>query len=595
MLHTLRDHGRSLGGEPGFRVREVRWCLDVAADGRFLGVIPLGDGRRGQSLEYCTDMHGMPAGGKAHFLVETTQSAVLLCKGDEDEAKLKGIADRHRFYRQMIEQASLEVPELAPLARLLTDDAAMTEVRAALAVARAKPPDWLTWRIGEQIPSANEAVQRWWRAWRANDLGPSSSEGKPGKRVVAQAHMVCMLSGELTVPLATHSKINGLAAVGGIAMGDALISFDKTKAAFSSFGLVQAANAAVGEVQAQYYVDGLNDLLRNHSRQIANAKVAHWFKDKVPIADDPFALLDGVESDESRALTAQALARQLLNAIRSGQRPDLIGNRFYAMTLSGASGRVMVRDWMEGSFEQLVEQVEAWFSALCIVARDGVGHARDPKFMAVCGALVLELKDLTGSTTAALWRSAAFGRAIPPALMAQALARFRSALVDKDQPPINHARMGLIKAYFIRNPNGGDTHMKPTVNPEHPSPAYQCGRLLAVLAGLQRAALGDVGAGVVQRFYAATSQSPGLLIGRLVANARNHLGKLDGGLAWWYEERIAEIMGQLGDGAPRTLNLEGQGLFALGYYQQIASMRAGNKGRSAGDQEAKQAELDIQP
>lgn len=120
--------------------------------------------------------------------------------------------------------------------------------------------------------------------------------------------------------------------------------------------------------------------------------------------------------------------------------------------------------------------------------------------------------------------------------------------------------------------------MKPAVNPEHPSPAYHCGRLLAVLAGLQRAALGDVGAGVVQRFYAASSQTPGLLIGRLVSNARNHLGKLDGGLAWWYEERIAEIMTRLGDGAPRTLNLEGQGLFALGYYQQIAALRAGSKG-----------------
>ena len=66
-----------------------------------------------------------------------------------------------------------------------------------------------------------------------------------------------------------------------------------------------------------------------------------------------------------------------------------------------------------------------------------------------------------------------------------------------------------------------------------------------------------------------------------MSNARNHLGKLDGGLAWWYEERIAEIMTRLGDGAPRTLNLEGQGLFALGYYQQIAALRAGNKGGTA--------------
>lgn len=62
MLHALRDHGRGLGGEPGFRVREVRWCIDISADGRFLGVIPLGDGKRGQSMERCPDMHAMNSG-----------------------------------------------------------------------------------------------------------------------------------------------------------------------------------------------------------------------------------------------------------------------------------------------------------------------------------------------------------------------------------------------------------------------------------------------------------------------------------------------------------------------------------------------------
>jgi CRISPR-associated protein Csd1 len=115
------------------------------------------------------------------------------------------------------------------------------------------------------------------------------------------------------------------------------------------------------------------------------------------------------------------------------------------------------------------------------------------------------------------------------------------------------------------------------LNPDHPEAAYHCGRLLAVFANLQRAALGEVGAGVVQRYYAAASQTPGLIIGRLVSNARNHLGKFDVGLAWWYEERIAEIMSRLKDRIPRILDLEGQGLFALGYYQQIAALRAGKK------------------
>jgi len=115
------------------------------------------------------------------------------------------------------------------------------------------------------------------------------------------------------------------------------------------------------------------------------------------------------------------------------------------------------------------------------------------------------------------------------------------------------------------------------LNSDHPEAAYHCGRLLAVFSSLQRAALGDVGAGVVQRYYAAASQTPGLILGRLTSNARNHLGKLDGGLAHWYESQIADVMGRLGDGPPRLLDLEGQGLFALGYYQQLGALREGKR------------------
>ena len=122
--------------------------------------------------------------------------------------------------------------------------------------------------------------------------------------------------------------------------------------------------------------------------------------------------------------------------------------------------------------------------------------------------------------------------------------------------------------------------MEPYLNKEHPHPAYHCGRLLAVLARLQRTALGDVGAGVVQRYYAAASQTPGLVLGRLIANAKNHLGELKGGLAWWYENLISEVMGGLKDEIPRTLTLEEQSLFALGYYQQLAALNAGKGERT---------------
>ena len=115
--------------------------------------------------------------------------------------------------------------------------------------------------------------------------------------------------------------------------------------------------------------------------------------------------------------------------------------------------------------------------------------------------------------------------------------------------------------------------MKPFLNEDHPQPAYHCGRLMAMLAALQYRALGDVGAGVVQRYYASASSTPALVLGRLIRTAQFHLDKLDRGLARWHEGRIADTWGRIRDDVPPTLDLEGQTVFALGYYQQIAADR----------------------
>jgi len=575
MLQELMEYGGGLDSEPGFKTREVRWCVELATDGRFLNVLPLGDGKRGAMQHRCPDMHAMNAGGKSHFLVETVQTVVLMFKANEEAKKISGTEDKHSFFVDMLVQAADSAPALNALVKALKNESCLEGIREALTARKAKPADWLSFRVDGIDPREDAVIQAWWREWRKSDMGGDLPDAAAISGNAVDGAMVCFLTGETTQPLLTQPKITGLSGVGGLSMGDVMVGFDK--AAFGSFGLDQSANAAMSAEAAQKYVDGLNDLIRNHSRKLANALVVHWFKEQVTPQEDMLEWLNDFESQEQKEASAQGAARRLLDAIRSGARADLGNNHYYALTLSGASGRVMVRDWMEGPFEDLVSNVEAWFADLAIVARDGNGSAHDPKFMAVCGALVRELKDLPAPTAATLWKTAIQRLPIPQHIMAQALARFRTDLVDKDQPPFNHARMGLIKAYFVRLNSGGNTTMTAYLNPDHPAPAYHCGRLLAILANLQRAALGDVGAGVVQRYYAATSQTPGLIIGRLVSNARNHLGKLEGGLSYWYENQIADVMGRLGDGAPCILDLNGQGLFALGYYQQLAALREGKK------------------
>jgi CRISPR-associated protein Csd1 len=157
--------------------------------------------------------------------------------------------------------------------------------------------------------------------------------------------------------------------------------------------------------------------------------------------------------------------------------------------------------------------------------------------------------------------------------------------IIKDEP-FNHARLGLIKAYHLRRyrQRGGNEMaevLKPELDEGYPNPAYQCGRLMAILARLQQSALGDIVAGVVQRYYAAASTTPSLVLGRLTRTSQFHLNKLDPGLAHWYEERLTDVWEGLKAGVPRSLNLEEQSLFALGYYQQIADMRKKGKDKAS--------------
>ena len=114
--------------------------------------------------------------------------------------------------------------------------------------------------------------------------------------------------------------------------------------------------------------------------------------------------------------------------------------------------------------------------------------------------------------------------------------------------------------------------MEPYLNKEHPHPAYHCGRLMSVLADLQYSALGDVGAGVVQRYYAAASATPALVLGRLSRTAQFHISKSKA--PGFFQIKLAEIWSQIKDKVPEALTLEEQTLFALGYYHQMTNDRA---------------------
>lgn len=551
--------------EPGFTRKSVKWAITCTSDGRYTGVIPLGEGK-GHAFDNCPNLSQPELVGgsvpRCHFLAEALPTVALFWKDDTNEKEQDKFRAKHANFCKLLEQASQEAPYLAPAAAMLSNEVVLEAIRQDLARQKAKSTDTATLRVDEMLPLEQTDWHDWWRQYR-HGL-------KTGK--AAGGQMRCLVTGELVEPAATHPKIKGLAGVGGLGTGDVLVGFDK--AAFQSFGLEQSANASMSEAIATAYTETLNRLIEDKNVKLGNVLAVYWYTGDVAAENDPLDWLKGLPTEQAAA-GAELKARKLLEAIRSG-RSDCAGlaeSRYCNLLLSGAAGRVMVRDVMEGSYAALVEKVHDWFAHLSIIARDGKSLAPSPKFLAVAGSLVRDLKDLPPPWMQQLWRAAITGNKIPHSALAQATLRARIDVVN-DQPAA-HARMGLIKAFHVRQ---GDIAMQATVNTEHPSSAYHCGRLLAVLARLQRAALGDVGAGVVQRYYTAASQTPGLVVGRLVANAKNHLNKLDPKLAHWFENQIAAVMALM-TGIPATLTLEQQSLFALGYYQQLAFLNAG-KGKA---------------
>ncbi len=602
MLNLLVEYAKShyLVAEPGFTSKQVRWAINVSRDGKAATVIELGNvsAKRnpGRRFNLCPDMSQPElTGGKAercHFLIETAQVVVLILKGDEEKKERKRIEGKHRYFVQLMRDAGQAVRELGIAAGALESDVLLSQVREEMQRQKVKPTDKVTFCVDGVFPVEDDAWHDWWRQHRMGLALKSSSSKK--------MQMPCFATGDLVDPSPTHPKIAGLADVGGQPNKDALICFDKESS--RSYGLKQSENCAVGKYSAAAYREALQDILEKNSKKLAGTKVIYWFKETLHEEDDPLRVVLGDDSIEeiSSVMERNAIQRigKLLASITTGERPELQHNFFYAITLSGASGRVMIRDWMEGRFDQLVERVAAWFSAIQMTNLSGTNLAPLPKMERVITALLpprkreQKYKDWVkpvGTARLALWHTAVRGDPMPRSIIDRLSVIHRNAMVSKDwidllwgngekQEPallsLLYARMGILKTYWTRK--GGtqmDGQLQPYLNEGHPHPAYHCGRLMAVLAALQKTALGDVGAGVVQRYYAAASATPGLVLGRLVRTGQFHIGKLDGGLAYWYEDKLGSIWARIKDAIPPTLSLEEQSLFALGYYQQLVDLR----------------------
>jgi len=574
--------------EPGFKPKQVRWAIEFTSDGQFINIIELGNAgeknNRGKLFQKCPDFSQseIVSWGYRHFLVDSAE--VVCCHTKEkDGGKFEKISAKHNTFTYLLKLASTKVESLDNISKALEDESILKRIQAILEGKKAKPTDSTTIRVDGKTLLELSIWHDWWRSFREDQ---SLNKNNTKTNSFDKINRKSFLSGKSVTPLSTHPKVSGLSDVGGLSSGTTLIGFDKDS--FCSYGFEQGENATVGESEAAQYRAALDELIKNHSTTFANIKIVHWYKNStLENSEDPLDILTRGD-DESNALRAQQQIQKFLSSIRTGKKINLGDNQYYCLALSATGGRVMIRDWTQGKIKTLAENISLWFDDFAIVSRNGGNTlASSPKFYAVLGSIVRDIKDISSPLVVQIWRSAITGSKLPRPALSMALERIKSALC-KDEV-VFHAGIGLVKAYLLRyyrETEGGNEmaeNMKKFLNPDHPSPAYQCGRLMAYFASLQYRALGDVGAGVVQRYYASASTTPALVIGRLTTLAQFHLNKLKNKGTYWYEQQIGEVFAKIGDNIPTTLSLEEQSLFALGYYQQMAEIRTKKDNQSMGD------------
>jgi CRISPR-associated protein Csd1 len=444
--------------------------------------------------------------------------------------------------------------------------------------------------------------REYWRDIRKTPAG----NGEP-------TELHCLVTGDAIAEIGLFPLIKRVP--GGKTTGVGLVSFNNS--AFWSHGWENNENAPIGRSAADACRDALNRLLdpaypdpKNPQLQLpprnirlsVDAVICYWARGKQGgmLAD---ILSDLLNSDDPNRVADVYLS------VWTG-RQSAIDNpsAFYAVTLTGAQGRVIVRDWFESTVGQVMENLDQHFGDLRIVRNSRRLEERPLPLRVLLRSLAPlgDEKGIPDALAADFVHAALQGRAYPLSLLQKAIERTRAEIGRSEWSDLERrdARAALVKAVLNRRRRHEPaTHVRyqevdTTMNPNNDSPGYALGALIAVLERLQALALGDVNASLVDRYFSAASATPRGVFVRLLRNSLHHSRKaqdLEEGReraqAFRCNRLIDAIVSRFdvdrrhyppqANGLPAHLDLEQQGLFVLGYHQMRYWLFMSNEERAA--------------
>lgn len=408
--------------------------------------------------------------------------------------------------------------------------------------------------------------------WSRLQAGADSKEG------------MCLVTGQRQPLARLHPAIKGVN--GAQSSGASIVSFNLES--FSSYGKAQGDNAPVSEQAAFAYTTVLNHLLRrddsNHQRlQIGDASVVFWAEAANAAQADAaetlfWEMLDPPADDVSET----EHLRQALDKVANGRAlrelsPELEDDtRIYVLGLSPNTSRLSIRFWETDSLGNFARRLAEHFQDLAL---EPLPWKTEPAMWRLLHATApsrdgkSKAEDIPPQLAGELTRAILTGSRYPRSLLNTIIMRLRA---DGD---ISGTRVALCKAVLARDlrlgVKGINEEIPMSLDKEASHVGYRLGRLFAVLESAQYHALGgELNATIRDRYYGAASATPATVFPMLLRNTHNHLAKLrkqKGQLAKIAESldyKIREIIDGLPPQFPRSLRLEDQGRFAIGYYHQ---------------------------
>jgi CRISPR-associated protein Csd1 len=587
--------------------KPVPWVLEISRQGTFLGSTPrmtsVARGKKQIQVPQELSFPRSPVNRNSghHPMLAADDIAYVLGVGPWTPAKAadqEKARKHHVAFVSLLGKAANETgdPGLQACVRFYANDAEVDRARADLK--DAKPGALIALSVDGPLVYS-EAVQEFWRR-HFEAAFTERNAGSVGE---------CLISGKSGPIARTHDKIKGLSSLGGQAAGVALMSFDKE--AFRSYGWEQNENSPVSPDRAQAYVLALNDLLRQGKvkpsrRDIAGIGFIFWTRHKddfnlwTELAPPPDSSVE--EEDEPRVEEVEGL----LN-LGSRYAYDPEPNNFYLAGVSGNGGRLRVRYWVTETLAQVKKNLHEWREQLRV---DYPWEDPGPVFIWQLEWVLDRKGEPPAHHTLALLRRAIEGNSQPLgySMLSSALSRLRHPEEDakggdgKRKDPMRLPRLripiGLIRLCLndIQR-SKGEPEMKEGLDPDCALPAYVCGRLMAEYENLQRASVRadkkrrgvdmgeaargpDVNVSTTDRYFALASTYPTVAFPKIEDLARKHLRKLQRDSPKSFgaiERRLLQLHDKLQPtdlGAyPGKLGLEGQGLFALGYYHQKAKQK----------------------